>query len=174
VVSVVSLAQQVANPPVYVLARKRGTNVFRPRTDEHPDDETFPGLLLLRVEGRVFFLNAARIGEKIRALVNEAKPTTVALDLSGVFDFEYTALKALIEAQKRFAEDGVAVWLVGLTPAVLRVVERSELGQRLGRDQMHFNLEIAVRDHLRATTGDRSDGRGLPPLQTTVPAPAGD
>jgi len=151
VVSVVSLAQQVANPPVYVLGRKPGTNVFRPRSAEHPEDESFPGLLLLRVEGRVFFLNAARIGEKIRSLMPEMKPNVVALDLSGVFDFEYTALKALIEAHKRFADDGISVWLVGLTPAVLRVIERSVLAERLGRDQMHFNLEIALRNYLRAT-----------------------
>jgi len=151
VVSVVSLAQQVANPPVYVLGRKPGTNVFRPRSAEHPEDESFPGLLLLRVEGRVFFLNAARIGEKIRSFVGEVKPKVVALDLSGVFDFEYTALKALIEAHKRFADDGISVWLVGLTPAVLRVIERSVLAERLGRDQMHFNLEIALRNYLRAT-----------------------
>jgi len=151
VVSIVSLAQQVANPPVYVLGRKPGTNVFRPRSAEHPEDESFPGLLLLRVEGRVFFLNAARIGEKIRSLMPETKPNVVALDLSGVFDFEYTALKALIEAHKRLAEDGISVWLVGLTPAVLRVIERSVLAERLGRDQMHFNLEIALRNYLRAT-----------------------
>ena len=157
VVSVVSLAQQVANPPVYVLGRKPGTNVFRPRSDEHPEDETFPGLLLLRVEGRVFFLNAARIGEKIRAAVNEAKPNVVALDLSGVFDFEYTALKALIEAQKRLAEDGIAVWLVGLGPALLRVIDRSVLREPLGREQMHFNLEIAVRNYLRGGSDGRAD-----------------
>ena len=151
VVSIVSLAQQVANPPVYVLGRKPGTNVFRPRSAEHPEDESFPGLLVLRVEGRVFFLNAARIGEKIRSLMPEMKPNVIALDLSGVFDFEYTALKALIEAHKRLAEDGISLWLVGLTPAVLRVIERSVLAERLGRDQMHFNLEIALRNYLRAT-----------------------
>jgi len=167
VVSIVSLAQQVANPPVYVLGRKPGTNVFRPRSAEHPEDESFPGLLLLRVEGRVFFLNAARIGEKIRSLMPETKPNVVALDLSGVFDFEYTALKALIEAHKRFADDGISVWLVGLTPAVLRVIERSVLAERLGRDQMHFNLEIALRNYLRATP--------VPPVTPPVlssPAPA--
>ena len=167
VVSIVSLAQQVANPPVYVLGRKPGTNVFRPRSAEHPEDESFPGLLLLRVEGRVFFLNAARIGEKIRSLMPEMKPNVVALDLSGVFDFEYTALKALIEAHKRFADDGISVWLVGLTPAVLRVIERSVLAERLGRDQMHFNLEIALRNYLRATP--------VPPVTPPVlssPAPA--
>ena len=47
VVSLFALASQVANPPVYVLGRKPGTNVFRPRTPEHPEDEAFPGLLLL-------------------------------------------------------------------------------------------------------------------------------
>ena len=170
VVSVVSLAQQVANPPVYVLGRKPGTNVFRPRSAEHPEDESFPGLLLLRVEGRVFFLNAARIGEKIRAAVSEAKPNVVALDLSGVFDFEYTALKALIEAHDRHAKDGIAVWLVGLSPEVLRVVDRSVLRERLGREQMHFNLEIALRHYLRAPApADRADGRVTQP-PTTVPA----
>ena len=65
--SLVALAYQVANPPVYVLGRKPGTNVFRPRSEEHPEDETFPGLLMLRPEGRVFFANAERIGEKIAA-----------------------------------------------------------------------------------------------------------
>ena len=73
IISLVALAQQTANPPVYVLGRKPGTNVFRPRSPEHPDDESFPGLLLLRLEGRLFFLNAERVAEKIRALIAEAQ-----------------------------------------------------------------------------------------------------
>jgi high affinity sulfate transporter 1 len=148
VVSVLALAQQVASPPVYVLGRKPGTNVFRRRSEEHPEDELFPGLLLLRVEGRIFFLNARRIGEKVESLLEEAKPKVVAVDLSGVFDLEYTALKALIEADKRLGEDGVSIWLVGLTPAVLETVQRSSLGETLGRERMHFNLEVAVQKYL--------------------------
>ena len=69
IVSLVALGHQTANPPVYVLGRKPGTNVFRPRSDEHPDDEFFPGLLLLRLEGRLFFVNAERVGDKIRPLI---------------------------------------------------------------------------------------------------------
>jgi SulP family sulfate permease len=145
VVSLVVLAQQVANPPVYVLGRKPGTNVFRPRTAEHPEDESFAGLLLLRVEGRVFFLNARRIGEQIERLVEETGPRVVAVDLSGVFDLEYTALKALVEGEERLRARGISVWLVGLTPGVLAVIQRSRLGETLGRERMHFNLEIAVK-----------------------------
>jgi SulP family sulfate permease len=152
VVSLVALAYQVADPPVHVLGRKPGTNVFRPRSAEHPEDETFPGLLLLRPEGRLFFANAERVGEKIRPLIAEAKPKVVALDLGGVFDLEYTALKMLTDAEKKEREKGVLLWLVGLSPGVLAMVQHSPLGAALGRDRMFFDLEQAVAKHLAEFT----------------------
>jgi sulfate permease, SulP family len=150
VVSLVSLAQQATNPPVYVLGRKRGTNVFRPRSQEHPDDESFPGLLLLRLEGRLFFANAGHIRRKIKPLVDAAKPRVVAIDFSGVTDIEYTALKMLTEAATHEKERGVSLWLVALNPEVLAVIQRSPLGRALGREGLHFSLELALATYLRA------------------------
>jgi MFS superfamily sulfate permease-like transporter len=150
VVSLLALAHQTSDPPVRVLARKRGTNVFRPVSPEHPDDETWPGLLILRPEGRVFFANAERIGDKMRPLIDEAQPKVVALDLSGVFDLEYTALKMMSEAEKTLRERGVSVWLVGLNPDVLAMVRRSPLGERLWPDRMHLGLEQAVARYLES------------------------
>jgi sulfate permease, SulP family len=144
IVSLVALAYQVADPPVYVLGRRPGTNVFRPRSSEHPEDENFPGLLLLRPEGRLFFANVERVAEKIRPLVDEARPKVVVLDFRSIFDLEYTALKVLTEAEKRNRENGVQVWLVGLNPGVLDAVRRSPLGAALGSDRLLFNLEAAV------------------------------
>lgn len=144
VVSLVALGQQVADPPVHVLGRKRGTNVFRPRSPDHPDDESFAGLLLLRPEGRLFFLNAERIGEKIRPLIAAAQPKIVAFDLSRVFDLEYSALKMLIEAEQRQREAGITLWLVGLNPQVYAVIQRSPLGPVLGTERMLLDLEIAI------------------------------
>jgi SulP family sulfate permease len=164
VVSLIALAHQVADPPVHVLGRKRGTNIFRPRSDEHPDDETFPGLLIVRPQGRIFFANAERIGEKIRQLTEEAQPKVVALDLSGVPDLEYTALKMVIEGERRQRERGISVWLIGLNPAVLDVVQRSSLGETLGRERMLFNLEVAVTKYLtslaRSSAGATSPHEG--------------
>ena len=157
VVSLVALAHQTADPPVRVLGRKPGTNVFRPRSKEHPEDETFPGLLMIQLEGRIFFANAERIGEKMKALADEAKPRVVALDLSGVPDLEYTALKMLSEGEKRQRERGVSVWLVGLNPEVLSVTQRSSLGRALGRERMHFNLELAVAKYLGGTISGAED-----------------
>ena len=100
---------------------------------------------------RVFFLNVERIAEKMRALAEESNPKVVAIEMGGVFDLEYTALKVLIEAEKRQRERGVSIWLVGLTPEVLSVVQRSPLGAALGRERMHFNLELAVAKYLESS-----------------------
>ena len=143
VVSMAALAMQAATPQLYVVGRKRGTDVFRPLTGDN-DDETFPGLLMLRPEGRVFFLNAERLGDRIRELVDETQPRVVALDLSRVHDLEYTALKMLVDGEQRMREGGIDVWLVGLNPDVLEVVRRSPLAATLGRERMQFNLATAV------------------------------
>jgi MFS superfamily sulfate permease-like transporter len=148
VVSLVTLAYHVADPPVYVLRRKPGTNVFRPQSPEHPEDESFPGLLLLRPEGPIFFANAAQIAHKIEPLVREVQPKVVAVDASGVLDLEYTALKMFAQVAERQIQDGVQLWLIGMNPGVLAIVQRSPLGQMLRREGMHFNLEIAVGRYL--------------------------
>lgn len=144
IISLLTLAYQVADPPVYVLGRKPGTNVFRPQSPQHPEDESFPGLLLLRPEGPIFFANAAQIAHKIEPLVKEAQPKVIAVDASGVLDLEFTALKMLAQVAKKQSERGVQLWLVGMNPGVLAIVQRSALGQMLQGEGMHFNLEIAV------------------------------
>jgi high affinity sulfate transporter 1 len=161
VLSLAALAQQVAEPRVFELRRKPGTNVFRPRDPEHPDDETFPGLLMARVVGRLFFANYQRVFDRIRALAEETRPEprVLALDLSGVFDLEYTALKMLTEAEGRASERGITLWLVGLTPEVMAVVRRSPLGGLLGRERMFHNLEQAVAAYL-GMPGGRPESRG--------------
>ena len=147
IASLVSLAHQAYNPPVHVLGRKRGTTAFRARTAEHPDDETWPGLLILRPEGRLFFANAERVVDQISPLVSSERPRVVLFDCRGVTDIEYTALRMLIEAEERLRAAGITLWLAGLNPQVLEVVRRSALGDRLGRARMFFNLDAAVHEY---------------------------
>ena len=55
----------------------------------------------------------------------------------------------LIEGEKRGREQGVTLWLVGLNREVLSVVQRSVL-KDLGRERMHFNLELCVAKYLES------------------------
>ena len=144
IASLLSLAYQAYDPPVYEVVRKRGTDVFRRRSAEHPDDETWPGLLLLRVEGRLFFANAQRVSDKVWQMIQQAKPSVVVVDCSAVFDVEFTALKMLEESEEKLRTLGVSLCLAALNPEVLQVVGRTKLGETLGRERMFFNLQRAV------------------------------
>jgi MFS superfamily sulfate permease-like transporter len=141
VLSLGGLALQTAHPRVSIIVRKRGADVLRPLSPEHPDDETFEGLLILRPEGRLYFANAQNVADRIRALIAECEPRIVALDLSRVPDIEYSALQMLQNGARR---TDVTVWLVGLNPGVLDMVRRAGLDQELGRDRMLFNARTAI------------------------------
>jgi MFS superfamily sulfate permease-like transporter len=144
IMSLGAIMRQANDPPVYVLGRKRGRDVFRPLSPEQPDDETFPGLLMLRTVGRMYFANVQRVGDKMWPLIEEAKPSVVVLDCSAVIDLEYTALKGLIEAEQQLRAAGISLWIAALNPEARRVVEQSPLGSTLGRERMCFNLQDAV------------------------------
>jgi len=148
IVSLIGLASQEARPQLHVIGRKRGADVLRPLSPEHPDDETFPGLLIIRPEGRIFFFNAQLVAEGISALVDEHKPRVLVLDMSRVPDIEYSALQALIEGERRATERGAAVWLAGLNPGVLDVVRNCGLADRLGRERLLFNDRVAIERYL--------------------------
>jgi sulfate permease, SulP family len=141
VLSLLGLALQTAHPPVSVIGRKRGADVLRPLSPEHPDDETFNDLLIVRPEGRLYFANAQNVADHIKALIAEHKPRVVALDLSRVPDIEYSALQMLQEGSRRTS---VTFWLVGLNPGVLEMVRRAGLDKELGPDRLLFNARTAI------------------------------
>lgn len=142
--SLVALAHQAYNPPVDVLGRKRGTDVFRPLSADHPNDQTWPRLLMVRVVGRAFFANAQSIGERLLQLIEEQKPIVLLLDCSALIDLEYTALRMLTEAEERLRANGIELWLAAPLPGVLNMVERSTLGDALGRERIFLSAQIAV------------------------------
>ena len=153
IVSLIALASQTASPRVYVIGKKPGADVLRPLSPEHPEDETFDGLLILRPEGRIFFMNADAVAERVRTLIQQHRPRVVTLDMSRVPDIEYSALQTLVEADRRASGLGVEWWLAGLNPAVLEVVRKVGLAERLGRERMLFNARAAIERYQRLAPG---------------------
>ena len=143
-ISVLTLFYEANHPLVYSMGRKPGTDVFRPRSSDHPEDETLPGLLIVRTEGRMTFASAPQAREHLAALVKEAHPQVVILECSAIPDFEYTALHTLTQAEENLRAHGIALWLTALNPEAYKAVMRSSLGRALGPERMFFNLSEAV------------------------------
>jgi sulfate permease, SulP family len=144
VVSLATLMYQSNHPLLYQLGRKPGTDIFRP-IGEHPDDETFSELLILRTEGRMTFASAPQVASQMKALRSESSHRIVLIDLGAVPDIEYTALQMLINAEEKMRQqDSVILWLCHLNPLVLKAIRRSSLGKTLGDERLFFNVAQAV------------------------------
>ena len=148
IASMLGLASQTAHPRVSVIGRKRGADVLRPLSPEHPDDETFDGLLIVRPEGRIFFGNMQDVADQIQVLIDRHRPRVVALDMSRIPDLEYSALLALMDGEQRLTERGIVVWIAALNPPVLEMARRAGLADRLGRERLLFNARAAIERHL--------------------------
>jgi high affinity sulfate transporter 1 len=154
-ISLLTLVYQANHPLVYAMRRKPGTDVFRPESERHPTDETVPGLLIVRTEGRMTFASAPRARDDMRAMIEAAKPEVVILECSAIPDFEYTALRELIQAEDNMRKSGVTLWLTALNPEAFDVVMRSQLGQTLGRERMFLDLSDAVREFEKRQTTEK-------------------
>ncbi|MHB2169346.1 SulP family inorganic anion transporter [Alsobacter sp. R-9] len=143
VLSLITLALQTTDPRVSVIGRKRGADVLRPVSAEHPEDETFEGLLIVRPEGLLFFVNAQAVADHVTSLVQEYRPRVLALDMSRVPNIEYSALQMIKAGAAQAREQGIAFWLLDLNPDVLAVVRRDGFDRELGPDLM-FNTRAAI------------------------------
>jgi len=146
-VSVLMLLHAANHPPAYAVGRKPGTDTFR-SLEDYPEDETFPGLLIMRTEGRMNSASMPHARDELRRLVVESRPHVVILECSAIPDFEYSALMVLTEAENKMAQAGITLWLVGLNPEPFQRIRASPLGQVLGDERMFPTLAQALNVYL--------------------------
>ena len=142
-ISVLMLFYQANHPAVYAVAYNREKGIFR-RAGENESDETFPGLLMMRSEGRLTFANAANAAEKMKELVTQTQPRVIVLECSAIPDIEYTALLMLTEAEQAQRARGAAWCLAAVNPDMLKIIERSPLGAAMGHERIFVNLYKAL------------------------------
>ena len=131
-------------PPMALLGRQVGTQVFRD-LDEHPDDETFPGIAVLRLDGGLFFATAEALEDRIRALADADHPLRVlVLDFEGVNFIDSQGAAKLTEILELTDADGVTLRLARVKPHVLAVLRADGIIDRIGADQIHGNVQRAV------------------------------
>jgi sulfate permease, SulP family len=151
-ISLLTLLYQANHPPVYAVAWNRARDIFH-RFGEDAGDETFPGLLMLRTEGRLTFANVANAAAKMQLLVAQSQPRILVLECSAIPDMEYTALTMLTESEQKLRSRGIILWLAAVNPDLRALIERSPLGERLGRERIFYNLYKAVEAWKRDSHG---------------------
>jgi sulfate permease, SulP family len=138
-------------PPMPELGREPGTQVFRD-VDQHPGDETFPGVVVLRLDSGLFFATSQALEDRVRALTQDgsAPPRAVVLDLEGVNFIDSQGAEQLTAILALVQGDGATLRLARVKPRVLTVLHADGFVERLGAERIHGNVHHAVEAQLHA------------------------
>jgi anti-anti-sigma factor len=128
-----------------VLGREAGTNVYR-ELDEHPEDETVPGIVVMRLDSGLFFATAEALDTRIREVIAYTEPPVrcIVLNLEGVDFVDSQGAAKLTELHEAAATEGVTLRLARVKPPVLDVLELDGVAGLYGRRMIHRTLNEAV------------------------------
>jgi sulfate permease, SulP family len=142
------LVYVTTRPPMPLLGRQAGTQVFRD-LDENPGDETFPGIAVLRLDGGLFFATAEALEDRIRELARDGdRGRALVLDLEGVNFVDSQGAAKIAEIHRLTEADGVTLRLARVKPQVRTVLEADGIIDRIGAGQIHGNVHRAVEAEL--------------------------
>jgi SulP family sulfate permease len=154
--SLIWLISVATSPRMPLLGRERGTQVFR-ELDEHPGDETFPGISVVQLDSGLFFATAEALDRRIRAVIEDKQPPVHALvlDLEGVDFVDSQGAAKLAELCEVAETDGVTLRLARLKPKVIATLAADRFVDVLGNDHIHGNVQEAVEAQLAQDANGR-------------------
>ncbi len=136
-----------ATPAMPVLVRRRGTQVFQPAGDS-TDGEAYPGLLVLGFDAGLFFIDASAFEDRVRELAHEADPKlqVVVLDFEGVNYIDSQGSEKIGEILELTRARSIELRLARVKPAVMDVLRRDGVVDRIGDSNIHGNVFEATKD----------------------------
>ena len=152
--SLLWLVAVATQPGMPVLGREPGTQVYRDLVD-NPDDERPTDVVVVRLDGGLFFATSDALEDRVRTLLEENPGLTGAvIDLEGVNFVDSQGSAKLDEILVLCTQAGVTLRLARVKPAVRAVLEREQFLARLGSDHLHGNVHRAVEaERAHATDG---------------------
>src|SRR3954449_5616649 len=148
--SLVWLGRVATRPAMPVLGRERGTRLFR-ELDDHPGDETLPGVVVLRLDGGLFFATSQALEDRVRELAEDggAPPDAIVLSLEGVNFIDSQGAQQLAAINELVAAGGATLRLADVKPPVLAVLREDGFVDRLGAERIHGDIDRAVAAQMR-------------------------
>jgi anti-anti-sigma factor len=147
--SLLWLVAVATHPRMAVLGREAGTQVFRDVV-ENPDDEQIPGVVILRLDGGLFFATADALGDKVRAVIQAPDVRCVVLDCEGINFLDSQGSASIDDLLVLCGQADVTLRLARVKPAVRATLEREGTIERLGSEHVHGNVHRAVEAQLNA------------------------
>ncbi len=133
------------------LGKVPGRDIYR-SLENYPDGETYPGLLILRFDGTLFFANAHDFIIAARAAYRKTTPPpqVVMIDGESINEIDATAVLTLKELGDEMARSGVELRFAAVKTRVREVMQRANLEETIRPEHFYPSVQAGVDDFLDA------------------------
>jgi SulP family sulfate permease len=128
-----------------VLGKVPETTIYR-GIENFPDAETYPGLLIIRVDGALFFANTHDFVTAVRQAIAAADPPphVVVIDGESMNNVDATAIITLKEFQDQLLKMGIQLRFARVKSNVMEVMERAGLEEAIPAEHFYPSVQAAV------------------------------
>ena len=146
VASLVLVIYRSSRPHLSSLGRVPGVSGAYSDLTRHPENIPVPGVLILRLDGQMYYANALTVRDRVKALVEEADPLprAIILDAAAQDEIDVTSTDVLKGLIKELRAKGIAVYLADVHAPVLELSRRTGLLELIGEDHVFPTVDAAV------------------------------
>ena len=160
--SMADVVRRVANPHDAVQGFVPSIDRFG-NVDSHPDAEVIHGIVIYRLDDRIFFANCHRVNGRIWSAISGApKPVRwLVFDVAGVPDTDSAAQAALLDLKRGLDKAGIGLVFATMRETLRMDLEEGQVLDQIGEDNLFETVEAAVIACL-GTDGGRGGRPGMP------------
>lgn len=143
--SILGFLARTSRPHLAVLGRIPGTRQYR-NLERHPEAETTPGVLVVRMDAQLYFANTTYFRDALRELESELDQPlrAVVVDASAINQLDSSADAMLRALHQEYEARGIQLVFAGTKGPVLDVMRSSGLCSLLGAECLCLDVEEAV------------------------------
>jgi MFS superfamily sulfate permease-like transporter len=145
--SLLFVVYESSRPHVSIMGRVPGVPGAYSDLTIHPENVPVPGVLIVRVDGQLYYANALTIRDRVRAITAkmEPPPRAVILDSSAWYEIDVTSSDTLKGMVNELHKKGNDLYLAEVHTSLLESGRKTGLLESIGEDHVFSTVELAVR-----------------------------
>jgi len=145
IMSMFQVLWRTAHPRIVQLGRIPGTQAYRDK-NRFPSAQTFPGVLVMRLDSRLYFANITRFRDKIERFIRRSNSPVryIVLDASGINSLDASAVFFLYEFLQILKKKKIEFLWASVKGPVRDFMKEVGLTDMIGRRHFFLNVHDAV------------------------------
>ena len=145
--SLLFVVYRSSRPHLSSLGRVPGVPGAYSDLTRHPENTPVPGVLILRLDGPIYYANALTVRDRVKEMIEESEPLprAVIVDAAAQDEIDLTSTDMLKSLIKDLCAKGIAVYFADVHAPVREFGRRAGLFELIREDQAFPTVDLAVR-----------------------------